>query len=75
MKLLLAISLIFNFWCATAIIDLEQYRYATSLQIAGVGDSCQIYEEKDKMKVDLCLQEKTSRTSSVSDLAYGLGIL
>ena len=75
MKLLLAISLIFNFWCATAIIDLEQYRNATSLQIAGVGDSCQIYEEKNKMNVDLCLQEKTTRTSPVWDLAYGLGIL
>ena len=45
MKIALLISVLFNLWFAISIIDLEQFRYAAQLQLAGVGDSCKIYEE------------------------------
>lgn len=73
MKIILVISLMLNFWFAKSVIDLEQFRYATQLQLAGVGDTCQIYEERNKIKVYLCLEDKKSRTSPIWDLAYGIG--
>ena len=73
MKIILVISLMLNFWFSKSVIDLEQFRHATQLQLTGVGDTCQIYEERNKTKVYLCLEDKKNRTSPVWDLVYGIG--
>eukprot|EP01036_Dinobryon_divergens_P041508 gene41508-55028_t len=54
-------------WFASAIIRLENYRYANSIGMCS--------EHGDLVKKSLCLNEQETRTSPLWHLAYALGLL
>lgn len=58
-------------WFGSAVIRLEQYRYASMLQFCGNAP-----DELERARQQACLSErKDLRTSPMWDLAYGLGLL
>lgn len=58
-------------WFGTAIIRLEQYRYAAMLSMCGEMES-----ELDRVRLHMCLESKGSlRTSPLWDLVYGLDLI
>ena len=56
-------------WFGTAIVRLEQYRYASMLAMCGPLDPLTLG------KRELCLQKAETRTSPVYHLLYGLDLL
>ena len=79
MKYLLAASLLINIWFGTAVARLENFHYATQLEINKifVGDrSCGLYnDEIRRTAVGVCLEDKKLRTSEFWNLYHGLKIL
>ena len=68
-------SLLINIWFAGTIIKLENFQYATQLEIQGTSSKCGLYDEEIRRSaVGVCLQKRQMR-SSFSNLLYGLEIL
>ena len=56
-------------WFGTAIIRLESYRYAASLNM------CSNFKAYELAKRNRCLASAKTRTSPIYHLLYGLGVL
>ena len=56
-------------WFGTAVVRLERYRYAASLNM------CSNFKAYELAKRDQCLSAAKTRASSVYHLLYGLGVL
>jgi hypothetical protein len=56
-------------WFGSAIVRLERYRYASSL------NRCGNWDPLTAAKRELCLEQTKGRTSAVYDLLYGLKLL
>ena len=76
MKVLLLTSLLINIWFAGTIIKLENFQYATQLEIQGTSSkSCGLYDEEIRRSaVGVCLEERQVRTGAMGNLLYGLEV-